>query len=159
MSSQVLERHTAQEVLRAVLHSILFHRLFGTVKPQTFEVLDVTMVSAPSLNSLPSCPPRLTGGPHLTHVQPGVDDPEIRKLVDSKVEAFWKSVEGGYNKSGKVRVRPGSWIGQDVAGLSGRYCALPARGAALLYYSLGMVYCVTSAQYPPSFCGWATTVR
>ena len=45
MSSQALERHTAQEVLRAVLHSILFHRLFGTVKPQTFEVLDVTMVS------------------------------------------------------------------------------------------------------------------
>ena len=45
MSSQVLERHTAQEVLRAVLHSILFHRLFGIVKPQTFEVLDVTMVS------------------------------------------------------------------------------------------------------------------
>ncbi|EPS99433.1 hypothetical protein FOMPIDRAFT_1030931 [Fomitopsis schrenkii] len=74
----VLERHTAQEVLRAVLHSILFHRLFGTVKPQTFEVLDVTM--------------------------PGVDDPEIRQLVDSKVEAFWKSIEGGYNKSGKIIV-------------------------------------------------------
>lgn len=29
-----------------MLHSILFHRLFGTVKPQTFEVLDVTMVSS-----------------------------------------------------------------------------------------------------------------
>ena len=27
-----------------MLHSILFHRLFGTVKPKTFEVLDVTMV-------------------------------------------------------------------------------------------------------------------
>jgi hypothetical protein len=27
-----------------VLHSILFHRLFGCVKPQTFEILDVTFV-------------------------------------------------------------------------------------------------------------------
>lgn len=103
MSSQVLERHTAQEVLRAVLHSILFHRLFGTVKPQTFEVLDVTMVRPASL-PLPPPRPRLTRAPHLTNTQPGVDDPEIRQLVDSKVEAFWKSIEGGYNKSGKVRV-------------------------------------------------------
>lgn len=41
---QVLDRHTTKDVLRAVLHSILFHRLFGTVKPKTVEVLDVTMV-------------------------------------------------------------------------------------------------------------------
>lgn len=41
---QVLDRLQTKEVLRAMLHSILFHRLFGTVKPQTFEVLDVTMV-------------------------------------------------------------------------------------------------------------------
>lgn len=41
---QVLDRLTTKDVLRGVLHSILFHRLFGTVKPQTFEVLDVTMV-------------------------------------------------------------------------------------------------------------------
>ncbi|KAH9830451.1 autophagy-related protein [Rhodofomes roseus] len=74
----VLDRHTTQEVLRAVLHSILFHRLFGTVKPQTFEVLDVTM--------------------------PGVDDPEMKQLVDDKVEAFWKSIEGGYNKRGQIIV-------------------------------------------------------
>ena len=33
-----------RDVLHGVLHSILFHRLFGTIKPQTFEVLDVTMV-------------------------------------------------------------------------------------------------------------------
>lgn len=44
MDSQVLERNTTKEVLRAVLHSILFHRLFGTVKEQSHEVLDVTMV-------------------------------------------------------------------------------------------------------------------
>jgi hypothetical protein len=42
--TQVLDRHTTKEVLQAVLHAILFHRLFGLVKPQTFDVLDVTMV-------------------------------------------------------------------------------------------------------------------
>lgn len=42
-----MERRTAKEVLHAILHSILFHRLFGTIKPQTFEVLDVTMVYRP----------------------------------------------------------------------------------------------------------------
>ena len=31
-------------MLTGVLHSILFHWLFGAVKPKTFEVLDVTMV-------------------------------------------------------------------------------------------------------------------
>jgi hypothetical protein len=44
MLAQILDRHSAKEVLTTILHSILFHRLFGTVKPQTFEVLDVTMV-------------------------------------------------------------------------------------------------------------------
>ena len=44
MDRQVLDRQTTKDVLRAVLHSILFHRLFGTVKPMVFEVFDVTMV-------------------------------------------------------------------------------------------------------------------
>ncbi|KAH9942969.1 autophagy-related protein [Amylocystis lapponica] len=72
----VLDRHTTKDVLRAVLHAILFHRLFGTVKPQIFEVLDVTM--------------------------PGVDDEEMKQLVEDKVEAFWKGVEGGVNKRGQI---------------------------------------------------------
>lgn len=50
---QILDRHTTKDVLRAVLHSILFHRLFGTVKPRTFEVLDVTMVRRAPL--VPDC--------------------------------------------------------------------------------------------------------
>ncbi|KAI0074217.1 DUF1649-domain-containing protein [Panus rudis PR-1116 ss-1] len=72
----VLDRHTTKEVLRAVLHAVLFHRLFGTVKPQTFEVLDVTL--------------------------PGVDDPEIKALVQEKVDAFWKAVELGSSKRGQI---------------------------------------------------------
>ncbi|CAK5263908.1 unnamed protein product [Mycena citricolor] len=58
----VLDRNTTREVLNGVLHAILFHRLFGLVKPQTFEVLDVTL--------------------------PGVSDTEIEQLVNEKVEAF-----------------------------------------------------------------------
>jgi hypothetical protein len=52
MLAQILDRHSAEEVLTTILHSILFHRLFGTVKPQTFEVLDVTMVSFPGFTLL-----------------------------------------------------------------------------------------------------------
>ncbi|KAI0756067.1 autophagy-related protein [Daedaleopsis nitida] len=74
----VLDRLQTKEVLRAILHSILFHRLFGTVKPMTFEVLDVTM--------------------------PGVDEDEIKHLVEEKVDAFWKAVEGDANKRGQISV-------------------------------------------------------
>jgi len=74
----VLDRHTTKEVLQAVLHAILFHRLFGLVKPQTFDVLDVTM--------------------------PGVSDPEMEQLVNEKVDAFWRGVEGGLSKRGQITV-------------------------------------------------------
>jgi len=72
----VLDRQTAKEVLRGVLHSILFHRLFGTVVPQTFEVLDVTM--------------------------PGVSDVEMERLIEEKVNAFWKGIESGTNRRGQI---------------------------------------------------------
>lgn len=74
----VLDRFTAKEVLTAILHSILFHRLFGTVKPKTLEVLDVTM--------------------------PGVSDIEMENLITEKVDAFWKGVERGMGKRGQITV-------------------------------------------------------
>ncbi|KAJ7689779.1 autophagy-related protein [Mycena rosella] len=74
----VLDRHTTKEVLQAVLHAILFHRLFGLVKPQTFEVLDVTL--------------------------PGVSDPEMEALVNEKVDAFWRGIEAGVSKRGQITV-------------------------------------------------------
>ena len=37
------------------------------------------------------------------HAQPGVDDKEITQLVEEKVDAFWRGVEGGANKRGQVR--------------------------------------------------------
>ncbi|KAI0312435.1 autophagy-related protein [Amylostereum chailletii] len=72
----ILDRHNIRDVLRALLHAILFHRLLGTVKPRTFEVLDVTM--------------------------PGVTDPAMERLVDEKVDAFWKGMENGANKRGRI---------------------------------------------------------
>ncbi|TFY73234.1 hypothetical protein EWM64_g10779 [Hericium alpestre] len=73
----VLDRRNTRDVLHALLHAILFHRLFGTIRPQTFEVLDVTM--------------------------PGVADPEMERLVDEKVDAFWKGMENGA-KRGQISV-------------------------------------------------------
>ncbi|KAL1742532.1 autophagy-related protein [Schizophyllum fasciatum] len=74
----VLDRQNAKEVLTGVLHAILFHRLFGTVKPQTFEVLDVTM--------------------------PGVSDATMERLVSDKVETFRRTLEGGAEKRGQLVV-------------------------------------------------------
>ena len=38
----------------------------------------------------------------LCATQPAVDDPEMIRLVDEKVEAFWRSVESGAGKRGQV---------------------------------------------------------
>nr|GAT52906.1 predicted protein [Mycena chlorophos] len=76
----ILDKENAQPVLQAVLHSILFHRLFGPLKPQTFDVLDgqVTM--------------------------PGVKDAKMEALVDNKVAAFLRAVDGGGQKRGQISV-------------------------------------------------------
>ncbi|EPQ59946.1 DUF1649-domain-containing protein [Gloeophyllum trabeum ATCC 11539] len=74
----VLDRRSTTEVLSAVLHAILFHRLFGTVKPTTFQVQDITI--------------------------PGVDDADTKQLVDEKVHAFWRAMEGGPSKRGQIIV-------------------------------------------------------
>ncbi|KZV64010.1 hypothetical protein PENSPDRAFT_656865 [Peniophora sp. CONT] len=75
----ILDRHNTRDVLRALLHAILFHRLFGTVKPKTFDVLDVTL--------------------------PGVADAGIEQLVEDKVDLFWRGMESGAaNKKGKITV-------------------------------------------------------
>lgn len=89
---QVLDRQTAKDVLKGMLHAIFFHRLFGPIKPQTFEVLDVTMVWSISLEYRQS----------LTRHQPAVSDPETEQLVDEKVDTFWKGIEGGFSKRGQA---------------------------------------------------------
>jgi len=72
----VVDEPTAREALRATLHAILFHRLFGVVKPKIIELLDVTL--------------------------PAVADNEIEQRVDEKVELIWRSLESGVQKRGQV---------------------------------------------------------
>jgi hypothetical protein len=74
----LLDRPSTKDVLRGMLHAILFHRLFGPIKAQTFEVLDVTL--------------------------PGVADPQTEQLINDKVDVFWKGIEGGFNKRGQIIV-------------------------------------------------------
>ncbi|PBK70123.1 hypothetical protein ARMSODRAFT_988111 [Armillaria solidipes] len=73
-------------------------RLFGIVKLQTFEVLDVTMVL------------------RWNH-QPGVSDPEVEQMVHEKVDLFWKSIKNGGSKRGQIlvtfseeRQKKGGWF-------------------------------------------------
>ncbi|KAL4062277.1 hypothetical protein V8B97DRAFT_2026879 [Scleroderma yunnanense] len=84
----VLDRRYVKEVLHASLYAILFHRPFGTVKPQTFEVLNV--------------------------IVPGVSDPEMEQLVNDKVDTFWQGIENGTNKRGQKRPKKSLYVGEDV---------------------------------------------
>lgn len=68
---------------------------FSLVKPQTFEVLDVTMVRAPFGSSPP-------GTLTTFGSKPGVSDPEMEQLINEKVDTFWRGVEGGVSKRGQV---------------------------------------------------------
>lgn len=78
-----LDRPQSKDVVRALLHAVLFHRLFGTIKPQTIDVLDVTF--------------------------PGVADPDIESLINSKVEEFWRALDtipggNGVTKKGQILI-------------------------------------------------------
>jgi len=72
-----LDRSVARDVLGALLHAILFHRLFGSVQPRSFDVVDVTF--------------------------PGVADAEIERLVSGKLEALWRALDdsGGLSSGRK----------------------------------------------------------
>lgn len=72
----VLDRLTTKDVLTAMLHSILFHRLLGTIKPKDLEVLNVTM--------------------------PGVADAIVESQVTKIVDSFWRRIENGTIKRGQI---------------------------------------------------------
>lgn len=54
-ATQTLDKGLVKDVMGAILHAILFHRLFGSVHPRTFEVLDVTFVSSLLTDSTSAC--------------------------------------------------------------------------------------------------------
>jgi autophagy-related protein 101 len=63
---QTVDRETAREALRGLLHAILFHRLFGIVAPTTLDVLDTAL--------------------------PAVRDAGTEREVEGKVDAFLRAL-------------------------------------------------------------------
>jgi hypothetical protein len=40
-----VERSYLKDALRAILHTVLFHRVFANIKPRDMDILDLTIVS------------------------------------------------------------------------------------------------------------------
>ncbi|KZW01329.1 DUF1649-domain-containing protein [Exidia glandulosa HHB12029] len=74
----VVDRNTAKDALRALLHAILFHRLFGTIRPTSFDVLDITF--------------------------PEVDDQSIDDLIRGRVDALFRALDLDKNRRGQLVV-------------------------------------------------------
>ncbi|CAE6498061.1 unnamed protein product [Rhizoctonia solani] len=74
-----VDRELTKELLRGLIHAILFHRAFGLVKPTSRDALDVTM--------------------------PAIDDGELSKHVDRKVDDFKKLLDEspGLGTAGRKR--------------------------------------------------------
>ncbi|RUS20716.1 DUF1649-domain-containing protein [Endogone sp. FLAS-F59071] len=72
------DRAFVKDVLKALLHAILFHRVFATIRPRDFDVLDTT-VSA-------------------------IDDTEIDNQVEEKVNNFARSIDWANTNKGQIAV-------------------------------------------------------
>ncbi|KAF9349286.1 MAG: hypothetical protein J3Q66DRAFT_136851 [Benniella sp.] len=88
----IVERALLKEALRAILHTILFHRVFATIKPKDMEILDLTI--------------------------PIIDDPEVDRLVEEKIAAFVKAADANPQSKGQIgimfyekRTKKGLWFG------------------------------------------------
>ncbi|KAF9562692.1 hypothetical protein EC968_005174 [Mortierella alpina] len=71
-----VERTLLKDALRAILHTILFHRVFANIKPRDMDILDLTI--------------------------PVIDDPEVDKLVEEKIAAFVKAVDSNPQSKGQI---------------------------------------------------------
>ncbi|CAG8500539.1 5282_t:CDS:2 [Acaulospora morrowiae] len=73
-----IDRDFVAEVLRAILHTILFYRVFGNIRPKEVDLLDITYSA--------------------------IDDPEIEKAVEDKVEQFKSNLENNGSHKGQIAV-------------------------------------------------------
>lgn len=80
LGAQFVDSETARDALRAMLHGIFFHRLFGVVKPAKIDCLDVSF--------------------------PAVKDSETEKLVDDTVLHFLRELQSvpHSKKEGQIEV-------------------------------------------------------
>ncbi|CAG8509009.1 18080_t:CDS:2 [Rhizophagus irregularis] len=72
-----VDRTAVADILR-ILHTILFYRVFGNIKPKEVDVLDITYSA--------------------------IDDPEIEKKVDDNVDQFMRILETQGNQKGQIAV-------------------------------------------------------
>ncbi|KAF9905367.1 hypothetical protein EC991_001732 [Linnemannia zychae] len=73
-----VERSYLKDALRAILHTVLFHRVFANIKPRDMDILDLTI--------------------------PIIDDPEVDKLVDEKIATFVKVVDSNPQSKGQIGI-------------------------------------------------------
>ncbi|KAF9135535.1 hypothetical protein BGW39_002283 [Mortierella sp. 14UC] len=73
-----VERSYLKDALRAILHTVLFHRVFANIKPRDMDILDLTI--------------------------PIIDDPEVDKLVDEKIATFVKVVDANPQSKGQIGI-------------------------------------------------------
>lgn len=80
IDAQIVDSGTASDALRAMLHGIFFHRLFGVVKPAKIDCLDVTF--------------------------PAVKDADTEKLVDDTVQTFLRALQSlrQSRKEGQIEI-------------------------------------------------------
>ncbi|KAG0306789.1 hypothetical protein BGZ98_001702 [Dissophora globulifera] len=73
-----VERVLLKEALRAILHTILFHRVFANIKPKDMDILDLTI--------------------------PIIDDPDVDRRVEEKIAAFIKASDANPQNKGQIGV-------------------------------------------------------
>ncbi|KAG0366393.1 hypothetical protein BC939DRAFT_447873 [Gamsiella multidivaricata] len=73
-----VERLLLKDALRAILHTILFHRVFANIKPKDMDILDLTI--------------------------PIIDDDEVDRLVEEKIAAFIKAADVNPHSKGQIGV-------------------------------------------------------
>ncbi|QRV95253.1 autophagy-related protein [Ceratobasidium sp. AG-Ba] len=74
-----VDRESTKELLRGIIHAILFHRAFGLVKPTTRDALDVTL--------------------------PAIDDEVLSREVERKIDQFQRLLDDspGIGSAGRKR--------------------------------------------------------
>ncbi|CAE6454238.1 unnamed protein product [Rhizoctonia solani] len=93
-----VDRELTKELLRGLIHAILFHRAFGFVKPTSRDSLDVTLAS-------PNTTTVVNSTNCVRYFQPAIDDIELSKQVDRKVDDFKKLLDDspGLGTAGRKR--------------------------------------------------------
>ncbi|CAG8442286.1 2037_t:CDS:2 [Ambispora gerdemannii] len=89
-----VDKSMVKDVLRALLHTVLFYRVFLNIKPREVDLLELTYVSIDDflLNTFSILE------------KAAIDDPEIEKEVEEKVMQFVHMMESHGNQKGQIAI-------------------------------------------------------